>query len=196
MMENAHSLDKLFKSLLEIKSPAELRLTLLILARATRTGDSCPAISYAEFRSDTGLAPATIARGLKDAHARGYILRQPTKRKEPARYRVIWERLGMSPDGSAHVPDVCSPKGISQTVEFYFTNTGFLDLLPQATVIAQAFGYGENEMIHAVCLTFDKQRTDPPTRNRTGWFLTVYREKLAEAQAQIQAYEQRRNRTG
>ena len=59
-------MDKLFESLLEIKSPAELRLTLLILARATRTGDFCPAISYAEFRSATGLAPGTIARGLKE----------------------------------------------------------------------------------------------------------------------------------
>ena len=102
----------------------------------------------------------------------------------------------MSPGGSTPAPGVCSPMDMSQAVEFYFTNTGFLDLLPQATEIASGFGYGENEMIHAVCLTFDKQRTDPPTRNRTGWFLTVYREKLAEAQAQIQAYEQRRNRTG
>jgi hypothetical protein len=190
MIEDAHSLDKLFKTLLEIKSPAELRLTLLILARATRTGDSCPAISYAEFRSGTGLAPATIARGLKDAHARGYILRQPTKRKEPARYRVIWDRLGVCP-GVASDPDVHAPTDTSGTVEFYFTDTGFLDMLPQASEIAHNLGYGEDEMIQAVCLTFDKQATDPPARNRTAWFATVYREKLHEAHAQIRAFERR-----
>jgi hypothetical protein len=183
-------LDKLFKSLLEIKSPAEPRLTLLILARATRTGDSCPAISYAEFHSGTGLAPATIARGLKDAHARGCILRQPTKRKEPARYRVIWDRLGVFPSVASD-PDVHAPMDTSGTVEFYFTDTGFLDMLPQATEIVHSLGYGEDEMIQAVCLTFDKQATDPPARNRAAWFATVYREKLHEAHAQIRAFERR-----
>jgi hypothetical protein len=85
---------------------------------------------------------------------------------------------------------------MSQAVEFYFTNTGFLDLLPQAKEIASGFGYSEDEMIHAACLTFDKQRSDPPTRNRTGWFLAVYREKLAESHALIQANKQRHNKTG
>jgi hypothetical protein len=43
---------------------------------------------------------------------------------------------------------------------------------------------------------FDKERTDPPTRNRTAWFTTVYREKLHEAHAQIRAFEERQNRAG
>ena len=128
--------------------------------------------------------------------ARGYIRRQATKRKEPTRYQVNWERLGISPGGSPSAPDVYAQKNTSGAVEFYFTNTGFLDLLPQAAEIAHSFGYGDDEMIHGVCLTFDKERTDPPTRNRTAWFTTVFREKLHEAHALIRAYEERKDRTG
>lgn len=187
--------DELLESLLAIRNPAELRLTLFILARAAGTKDPCPAISYTEFRLATHLAPATIARGLKELQARGYILRQVTKRKEPARYRVAWDRLGV-PRGVSSDPDVYASKDAPGTVEFYFTDTGFLDLLPQAREIARDLGYGEKEMIQAVCLTFDKQATDPPTRNRTAWFTTVYREKIHEAHAQIRAFERRQKRSG
>jgi hypothetical protein len=120
--------------LLEIKSPAELKLTLLILARAARMVDPCPAISYAEFRSATGLSPATIVRGLKDMQIRGNIRRQATKRTEPARYRVIWEKFGTSPGSNS--PGPVTGADYSPKLEFYFTDTGFLDLLPQATEMA------------------------------------------------------------
>ena len=183
-----------------IKSSAELKLTLLILARAARTGDPCPPVTYAEFRSATGLSPASIAQGLREMQARGYIHRHITKRKQPDRYQVIWEKFGTPPDGhppaplpgTTRLPKAPPPAG----PEFYFTNTGFLDLLPQAIDIANELGYGVEEMAQAVCLVFDKQRSAPPTRNRTAWFMTVFREKLHEAHAQIRAHEETKNRTG
>jgi hypothetical protein len=156
-------------------------------------GDPCPAVSYTEFRSTTGLSPASIARGLKEMQIRGNIRRQATKRKEPARYRVIWEKFGIS--SGSNSPGPVTGAAYSPNLEFYFTDTGFLDLLPQATEIAHELGYGEDEMIQAVCLAFDKERTDPPTRNGTAWFTTVYREKLHEAHAQILAFVERQSST-
>jgi 5-methylcytosine-specific restriction endonuclease McrA len=186
-----------FKSLLTIKNPAELKLTLLILARAVETKDLCPALNYSEFRSLTGLSPATIARGLKDMLARSNIVRHITKRSQPARYQVLWEKFGLTPGaGYGIAPATIHTPTVSAGPEFYFTNTGFLDLLPRATDIARELGYGEDEMIQAVCMVFDRQKTNPPTRNRTAWFLTVFREKLHEAHAEICAYKERKNRIG
>lgn len=184
--------------LLTIKNPAELKLTLLVLARACRTGDPCPAITYADFRSATGLSPTTIAQGLKDMNARGYIRQKTSKRKEPARYQVLWDRLGISvnqPDTVTASAANCPPNSLSlSTAELYFTDTGFLDLLPQAKAIAREFGYDEDDMIEAICMVFDKQRDFPPTANRTSWFTTVFREKIQEAHAKILAHKRRKSR--
>jgi len=191
-------LDKLFHSLLAIKSPAELKLTLLILARAAQTADPCPPVTYAEFRSATGLAPATIAQGLKDMLARGYICRYPTKKKQPARYQVFWDKLGLSaqahPTPATATASPLKAPLVPGTPEFFFTDTGFLDLLPQAKQIAREFGYGDDEIIQAVCWVFDKQRTNPPHINRTAWFTTVFREKIQEAHAYILANQRRKTR--
>ncbi|MBC7342928.1 MAG: hypothetical protein H5U02_10900 [Clostridia bacterium] len=73
----------------------------------------------------------------------------------------------------------------------YFLVTGFADLLPLALKIAQRGGYSRKEMIEAVCKVADKAKTYPPTRNRLAWFATVFREKLLEARAEIQAYERK-----
>jgi len=186
-----------FKSLLTIKNPAELKLTLLILARAVETKDSCPALNYSEFRSLTGLSPVAIARALKDMLARGYIVRHIAKRSQPARYQVLWEKFGLAPGAGYGIAPAAihTPGGAgSAGPGFYFTNTGFLDLLPLAMDIAHELGYGEDEMSQAVCMVFDKQKTDPPTRNRTAWFLTVFREKLHQAHADICANRERKNR--
>lgn len=175
----------------------KLKLTLLILARAVETKDSCPALNYSEFHSLTGLSPVTIARGLKNMLARGNIVRHIAKRNQPASYQVLWEKFGLIPNaGYGLAPATIHTPAVSAGLKSYFTNTGFLDLLPQATDIARELSYGEDEMIQAVCMVFDRQRTDPPTRNRTAWFLTVFREKLHEAHAEICAYKERKNRIG
>ena len=65
----------------------------------------------------------------------------------------------------------------------YFADTGFLDLLPLANELAKEGGYEDHEMIEAICMTFDKSREYPPTKNRCKWFQIVFTEKLAEARA-------------
>jgi hypothetical protein len=76
----------------------------------------------------------------------------------------------------------------------HFADTGFLDLLPIAREIAQKGGYNEQEMEEAICMTFDKSRDYPPTRNRSKWFRIVFAEKLAEARSMMirRTYEARR----
>jgi len=66
----------------------------------------------------------------------------------------------------------------------YFADTGFLDLWPLAQEVAQDGDYSEQEMIEAICMTFDKAQDYPPTKNRCKWFLIVFTEKLAEVRAQ------------
>ena len=196
-------MDRLFESLLTIETLAELKLTLCVLAKATQSGEDCPAVTYVEFQSATRFSPATIAKGLSEMLSRGYILRSSPNRKQPARYQVLWDRLGMASAGvnAPATPSTIALRsanaGISVSgAESYFTATGFLDLLPQARDIARSLGYGEDEMIHAVALVFDKQRVAPPTINRTGWFITVFTEKIREAHAEIQAYRQRASQIG
>jgi len=78
------------------------------------------------------------------------------------------------------------------TLEDYFIQTYFFDLLPLAKQIAQDYGYGEDEMIEAVCKVHDKYYQYPPTHNRTAWFKTVFTEKLSEARSDLLAFEARR----
>ena len=70
----------------------------------------------------------------------------------------------------------------------YFVKTGFYDLLPQATLLAEELGYDQSEMMEAICKVSDKYYQYPPTRNRTAWFKRVFVEKLAEARADILAF--------
>ncbi|NPV30733.1 MAG: hypothetical protein HPY58_14040 [Firmicutes bacterium] len=75
-----------------------------------------------------------------------------------------------------------------RSLKDYFLFTGFSDLLPVAVKMAQELNYTKEEMIEAICKVADKARVYPPTRNRTGWFATVFREKLQEARAEILAF--------
>lgn len=59
--------------------------------------------------------------------------------------------------------------------------------------MARELNYGQEEMIEAICKVADKLKTDPPTRNRTGWFMTVYKEKLREARADLMAFRIRKH---
>lgn len=77
------------------------------------------------------------------------------------------------------------------SLEDYFLVSGFADLLPLALKMAQRDGYGQEEIIEAICLVADKAKTYPPTRNRVAWFATVFREKLRQARAEIKAYERK-----
>lgn len=86
-----------------------------------------------------------------------------------------------------HVSKSNTPAGGLNSLEIYFIRTGFQDLLPLAIEIAQKQKYGRDEITEAICKVFDKYREYPPTRNRTAWFATVYREKLREARAEILA---------
>jgi DNA-binding Lrp family transcriptional regulator len=155
-------LQKLFESLLTIKNQAELKLTLLILARATGSGEHCVAVTYAELQSSTGLSPASVAKGIKKMLARGYIVRYTVTRKQSAQYQVLWDKLGMptAPGISSYLPETITEKPqitFAGRLESYFTETGFLDLLPMAADIANQLGYGDAEMIEAVCMVFDKE---------------------------------------
>jgi len=71
------------------------------------------------------------------------------------------------------------------SLEEYFIQTGFYDLLPLAWQLANDLGYGQNEMIEAVCKVNDKFLQYPPKKNRTAWFKTVFEEKLQEARGDI-----------
>lgn len=75
-------------------------------------------------------------------------------------------------------------KGLNE----YFLKTGFYDLLPQATQLAEELGYDQSEMMEAICKVSDKYYQYPPTKNRTAWFNRVFDEKLAEARADILAF--------
>ncbi|MCG9966890.1 hypothetical protein L9W92_02300 [Pelotomaculum terephthalicicum JT] len=75
------------------------------------------------------------------------------------------------------------------SLEDYFIHTGFYDLLPLATQLAEEFGYAPSEMIEAVCKVYDKLKQYPPTRNRTAWFKLVFKEKLHEAREDILTFK-------
>jgi hypothetical protein len=77
------------------------------------------------------------------------------------------------------------------TLADYFIQTNFYDLLPLATQIAEDFRYSQEEMIEAVCNVYDKFCRFPPTRNRTAWFCTVFKEKLYEARGDLLSFRAR-----
>jgi len=75
------------------------------------------------------------------------------------------------------------------SLEEYFIRTGFYDLLPLASQLTKDLGYGQSEMIEAICKVYDKFNQYPPTRNRTAWFRMVFKEKLHEARGDILAFK-------
>lgn len=77
------------------------------------------------------------------------------------------------------------------SLKCYFVRTGFSDLQPVATRMARELNYTRDEMIEAICKVADKARDYPPTKNRSRWFATVFREKLQEARAEILAFQHR-----
>lgn len=81
---------------------------------------------------------------------------------------------------SKFVYDQNNPVNINR----YFTSLGFHDLLPIAEMLAKKQNYSRLEMADAICKVADKANIYPPTLNRTGWFIKVYSEKLAEARAE------------
>ncbi|NLI93433.1 MAG: hypothetical protein GX434_15000 [Peptococcaceae bacterium] len=74
------------------------------------------------------------------------------------------------------------------SLEEYFIRTGFYDLLPLATQIAQSLRFSQEEMIEGVCKVYDKFCRYPPTRNRTAWFGLVFKEKLYEARGDLLSF--------
>jgi hypothetical protein len=70
-------------------------------------------------------------------------------------------------------------------LETFFSTTGFIDLLPLALKLADQAGYGEDEIVEAICKVADKYRVYPPRSNRTAWFAKVFQEKLGEVRADI-----------
>lgn len=83
-------------------------------------------------------------------------------------------------------------RGKKDNLEYYFVNTGFIDLLPVACELAGKLGLGKKEMIEAICKVADKHKFYPPTQNRSAWFEKVYKEKLLEARADILAFNKYR----
>ena len=73
----------------------------------------------------------------------------------------------------------------NRDLKSYFISTGFSDLLPLALTLANQLGYGNDEVVEAICKVADKFKEYPPTRNRTAWFTKVFKEKLHEARADI-----------
>ena len=63
--------------------------------------------------------------------------------------------------------------------------TGFSDLFTDACLLADRLGFDGNEMIEAICKVYDKSRRYPPVKNRQGWFVKVFEEKLFEARAEL-----------
>jgi len=60
--------------------------------------------------------------------------------------------------------------------------------LPLAVKMAKELGYGQIEMIEAICKVSDKLYQYPPTKNRTAWFKIVFEGKLLEAKGDILLY--------
>lgn len=73
-------------------------------------------------------------------------------------------------------------------LEYYFASTGFYDFLPMARDLIATMGFTQDEAIGAVCKVFDRARMYPPTKNRSAWFVVVFKEKLHESRADIMAY--------
>ena len=82
-----------------------------------------------------------------------------------------------------------NPKNLS--LEDYFIQTNFYDLLPIATPIAKDLSYSREEMIEAICKVYDKYCQFPPTKNRTSWFRMVFKEKLGEARGDLLSFKTR-----
>lgn len=74
------------------------------------------------------------------------------------------------------------------SLEGYFIDTYFYDLLPLAKQLAKENHYTEEEMIEAICKVYDKYYQFPPKSNRIAWFKVVFKEKLREARADILSY--------
>lgn len=182
----------IFECLLEITDRTELTLTLAILARSTSYSNTGQ-VSHNEILSLTGLPPSTTGKAVHRMLARGLVTRLPGMDGDCPLYQVLWDKVRIGPDFN-HQPDSFPVQGrpfASEQLKLYFMETGFIDLLPQALTIATDLGYTEEEMVQAVCLVFDRQRTDPPVRNRTAWFRVVFKEKLGESRAQILAFKKR-----
>lgn len=167
-------------------SVPESRLTLLVLAKCR--GGEWTKISDRELAALTGLSSAAFEKGLKEMLARGFVLRRRTKKG--FEYRVPWGALGLLPDSRPCVVSTANPVEL----EYYFARTGFLDLMPTAVEIAAEMNYHQEEIIEAICRVADKLKSDPPTRNRLGWFRKVYREKLQEARAELLAFSIKKSR--
>ncbi|MDA8337471.1 MAG: hypothetical protein M0Z41_21205 [Peptococcaceae bacterium] len=90
---------KLFESLLMANSLAELKITLAILAHAAGSGEGSCAIALWELQSSTCLSPTSVAKGVKEMLARGYITRHLVARNQPAQYQVLWHKLGVGYNG-------------------------------------------------------------------------------------------------
>lgn len=174
-------MENVFEYLLKINDPAELKLTLVVLARSF--GRQGVKISVQEISFLTGLSPGAIIRGQKEMTKHGCALRRGDE------YKVFWDRLCLS------IREKDTGEQEVAKLKSYFLRTGFLDLLPVALDLARKLGYGPEEMIEAICKVADKLKTDPPTRSRVGWFRTVYREKLREARAEILAFRANRQKT-
>lgn len=79
---------------------------------------------------------------------------------------------------------------INDRLEYYFARTGFYDLLPLALDLINTTGFSQEEAAEAICKVFDKARVFPPTKNRSAWFIVVFKEKLFESRADIMAAKQ------
>lgn len=176
----------IFSYLLGIERVPELRLALLILARAG--GDGWTKISDQEMASLTGLAKTALDQCVKEMLTRNLVLRRRTR--EGFEYRVPFCALGISEDVFPPKP---APDPLMAALEPYFARTGFLDLMPEAVKMARVMHYGQEEMVEAICKVADKLKTNPPTRNRKSWFATVYKEKLREARAELTAFRARKH---
>ena len=95
--------------------------------------------------------------------------------------------------GNGRIFKMNTPSDIEQDMiplSSYFIATGFIDMLPTALSMARELNYGFNEVAEAICKVGDKSKHYPPVKNRTAWFKKVFREKLAEARADILAYRE------
>ena len=88
---------------------------------------------------------------------------------------------------------VCAAGEKNKILKDYFISTGFLDLLDRALGMARALNYTDVEVMEAICKVSDKFNAFPPVRNRVSWFDKVFKEKLAEARAEILAHRVAKN---
>jgi hypothetical protein len=137
--------------LAEIEDLHELRLTVFLLAKILGNQNRWTNVATDEMALATGFTLTIIRQNMRRVLQRGIISpKHISDQPGGFLYRIAWEKPRSAPAKTA-----------LDEVEYYFVNTGFLDLLPLARQIARELRLGKEEIIEAIGKLTDKSREYP-----------------------------------